>query len=311
MATRVPEMTDRRPELPTAPGVEEWRAMTAEQREQFLVAVNEALSDPYELMSEGRPHKKAKSAAVDELGLYFRSVGRAVYLAEEMSVVYPGQKPLTPDILAVCDVPEPEDDERMAWVVVDEGKGLDVVIEVLHRGDRDKDLKTNVVRYAALGIPEYFVYDRAEQRIVGHRLPGPGAGRYQRVVPQSGRHHSTVLDLDLCVVEGNLRFLHGSAELFGSATLIGRLQGMVETLTTRADEILAREDEAHARAQQAIAGMQGALLALVDARGLACPDDARDRVRACADPAELQQWLVRAATARSVDEVFSPPPPAA
>ena len=86
----------------------------------------------------------------------------------------------------VLDVVEPEDDQRLAWVVADEGKGIDLALEVLHRGDRKKDLVRNVERYAALGIAEYFVYDRAEQRIHAFRLPPTGARRYQRVVPQGG-----------------------------------------------------------------------------------------------------------------------------
>src|SRR5262245_36984624 len=43
----------------------------------------------------------------------------------------------------------------LAWVVAEEGKGLDFVLEVLHKGDRNKDLVENVERYAQLGIPEY------------------------------------------------------------------------------------------------------------------------------------------------------------
>lgn len=49
----------------------------------------------------------------------------------------------------------------MARVVADEGKGLDWVLEVVCHGDRRKDLVENVKRYAALGIPEYFIYDVA------------------------------------------------------------------------------------------------------------------------------------------------------
>src|SRR5580700_10564930 len=104
MAAPAREPTEPRhepPELPTTPTVDAWRAMTPAQRERLLVSVNEALSDPCELMSEGRPHKKAKSRAVDTLGLHCRTLGRVVYLAEEMSVLYPGQKPFTPDVLAV------------------------------------------------------------------------------------------------------------------------------------------------------------------------------------------------------------------
>src|SRR5262245_58266414 len=203
--------------IPIAPTVEEWRAMSPDERERWLVKVLDALSDPKDTMSEGRPHKKAKTRSLDMLGLHFGAVGRVVYLAEEMAVLYPGEEVFTPDVLAVLDVPEPEDDERMAWIVADEGKGLDFVLEGLHKGDRQKDLVDNVERYAHLGIPEYFVYDRAQQRIRAYRLPGPGPGRYQPVVPQGGRYPSAVLGLDLVVEGGTLRFFHGMAELFGSA----------------------------------------------------------------------------------------------
>lgn len=40
-------------------------------------------------MSEGRPHKKAKTRAIDLLGLHFKAMGRLIYLAEEMAVVSP------------------------------------------------------------------------------------------------------------------------------------------------------------------------------------------------------------------------------
>src|SRR3954471_20669771 len=103
-----------------APTEEVWQAMSPAERERFLVRVLDALSDPVAAMSEGRPHKKAKTRALDRLGLHFSAVGRAVYLAEEMAVLYPGEPAFTPDVLAVLDVVEPEDDQRMAWVVADE-----------------------------------------------------------------------------------------------------------------------------------------------------------------------------------------------
>src|SRR5690348_7522760 len=122
--------------LPVAPTEEVWRAMSAAERQHFLVHVLDVLSDPRAAMSEGRPHKKAKTRSIDMLGLHFGALGRVIYLAEEMAVVYPGKEPFTPDVLAVLDVPETENDERMAWVVADEGKGIDLVLEVLHHGDR-------------------------------------------------------------------------------------------------------------------------------------------------------------------------------
>lgn len=285
---------DAIPPLRPAPDEATWRALSPDARTAFLVAANEALTAA-EGMTEGRPHKRAKSRAVDLLGLHFRALGRAIYGAEDLSVVYPGELPFSPDVLAVVDVPQPEDDERLAWVVADEGRGPDWVLEVLHRGDRQKDLVRNVERYARLGIPEYFVYDRAEQRVLGHRLL-PGARRYQRIVPQAGRHGSLVLGLDLAIERGSLRFFHGMSELFGSDDLIARLSGMVERLEARADA------EAE-RSRGALDGLRAAVLAALETRGLACPDELRARVLASDDPAALQRWLLRALTVARAEDV--------
>ena len=298
MATPLGTPTSVPGAIPIGPTIEAWRAMTPAERERFLVRVLDALSGPHRAMTEGRPHKKAKARAVDMLGLHFKAMGRVVYPAEEMAVVYPGEEAFSPDVLAVLDVPQPEDDERMAWVVADEGKGLDLVLEVLHHGDRNKDLVENVERYARLGIPEYFVYDRARQQIHGYRLPGAGAKQYQRIVPQSGRFRSTVLGLDLAIQGGTLRLFQGMAELFGSTDLIGRLTGMVE-------ELEAKADEAAVKAEQAISGLRGGGLAALEARGIACPDDVRARLLGCDDPATLQRWLLRAMTAGSAAEALA------
>jgi len=284
--------------------------MTPAAREAFLLGVIDSLSDPNDLKSEGRPHKKAKSRAIDLLGLHFKALGRTIYLAEEMAVVYPGEASFSPDVFAVVDVPQPEDDERMAWVVADEGRELDLVIEVLHRGDRDKDLLDNVDRYARLGVPEYFVYDRAQQRVHGFRLP-PGARHYRRIVPQGGRYTSNVLGLDFAVQGGTLRFFHGMAELFGTDDLIGRLTGMVGRLEARADaeaERATREAERATReaelARAALDGLPTAVLAALEARGVACPDRLRAGVLASDDPAALQRWLLRALTATTAAEAI-------
>lgn len=291
MAPPVRAPTPPMASFPVGPSVEQWRAMTPAEREAFLLRVIDSLSDVSIVMSEGRPHKRAKSRAADMLGLHFKQMGRVVYVAEEMAVVYPGEPAFTPDVLAVLDVPQPDDDPRMAWVVADEGKGLDFVLEVLDRGNRRKDVVENVERYARVGIPEYFLYDRANQRILGHRLPGPGATRYERILPQGGRYSSTVLGLDLAIQGGTLRFFQGMAELFGSEDLIGRLTGMVESLETKAD--------------QAVAALRAGVLAALEARGIACPEDLRERVAGCEDPLTLQRWLLRALTSGTAAEALA------
>jgi Uma2 family endonuclease len=317
MATTVGKKEDPPASLPTVPTAEAWRAMTPEQRLDFQVEVNAALSDPAVVMSEGRPHKKAKTRALDALNLHFKATGRVVYLAEEMAVLYPGEKAFTPDLLAVLDVAEPEEDERMSWVVVDEGKGLDLVIEVLHRGDRDKDLVENVERYARLGIPEYFVYDRHRQRIHGYRLQVPprgaassrGAARYQHIVPQLGHYHSSVLGLDLAILGNNLRFLAGEAELPSSADLLRRLSDMMANMEAKAEQA---EAAAQAQAEQAQTRGEATarardVLTVLRVRGITVPDTARERILAEKDPARLARWVERSILAASVAEVMDEP----
>jgi Uma2 family endonuclease len=295
-----------------APTEDVWRAMSLAERERYLIRVNDALSDPAITMSEGVPHKKAKTRAQDALGLYFRSLGKDVYLGEELSVVYPGQPPFCPDLLAVLDVAEAEDDQRLAWVVADEGRGVDWVLEVLHNGDRKKDLVRNVERYAGLGIPEYFVFDRRDERIHGFRLPAPNARRYQRIVPQFGRLASHVLGLDLGLLGGQLEFFHGTATLIGSRDLIDRLHRMTESLEAKADHAQAEAERAQAEAERAQAEaerarvdtLRSAVLAVLDTRGLECSAELRERIAECADVPTLERWLAGAVTAPSAEQAL-------
>jgi hypothetical protein len=208
----------------------------------------------------------------------------------------------------VVGIAQPAADERLSWVVVDEGKGPDFVLEVLHKGDRDKDLVQNVERYAQLGIPEYFVYDRLRQQIHGFSLR-PGASRYERQVPQRGHYRSSVLGVDLAILDDNLRFLSGEATLPLSADLIDRLQDIQKSLEAKAEQAQAQAEQAQASADEALAGLREGLLTLLDVRAISCPDEARARVEACAEPAMLRQWLARAKTAARVEEVFEPTEP--
>ncbi len=300
--------------LPITPSVEAWRAMSPEAREKFQLDALDSMEAAAEAMGEGRPHKNIKSRAIDALGLHFRATGRAIYLAEEMTVLYPGAAPFAPDLLAVLDVAQPEEDERMTWVVADEGKGIDLAIEVLHKGDRHKDLVENVERYAALGIYEYFVYDRLKHKLHAYRLP-KGATRYQHLVPQQGRYHSDVLDLDLAIFGGTLRFLAGQAELPGSAELIGRLETMMLSVEARLERAEAEAASAKSAVERAeaeaasakIAVLEGkarGVLAVLRARSVAVSDDDRARITNERDGARLDRWMDRAVAASSIRDVL-------
>jgi Uma2 family endonuclease len=186
---------------------------------------------PFELfMPEGDPHRKAKSGAVGALDRFFRQIGRKVYVSSELAVYYPKEPRFAPDVLAVCDV-EPTD--RMKWVVADEGKGLDFVLEVHVAGDFAKDKNLNVSRYARLGIPEYFLFDGARAMLWGYRLPTPEARSYQPILAQTGKYHSQVLGLDLAIRQGRLRFYIGGAPLPEELELVDELQTLTDELVKR------------------------------------------------------------------------------
>ena len=53
-----------------------------------------------------------------------------------------------------------------------------------------------------------------------------------------------------------------------------------------------------------VEGKADDILAVLEARGLAAPSDARERIAACTDLAQLDRWVRRAATCASVDELF-------
>jgi len=279
--------------------------MTPDQREQFIDSVNYALSDPLITMSEGRPHRKAKSRAIDMLGLHFRTMGRRIYLVEELSVLYPAERSFTPDVMAVLDVEEPEDDQRDAWVVADEKKGLDWVLEVLWKGDRKKDLDENVEFYARLGIPEYFVFDQKRLSIHAYRLP-PGGKRYQPILAQTGCYHSEILGIDLAIVGTTLRFFSGDTELYDTAHLVRRLEEMVSTLAERAAQAIRDAERATVDADKGRLALRKAIIRTLATRGITCSEQTVARLESCTDTDTLQQWLDRAFEATDETNLFVP-----
>jgi len=58
------------------------------------------------------------------------------------------------------------------------------------------------------------------------------------------------------------------------------------------------------RAEGRAEGEATALLAILDARGIDVPDDARARITGCSDLVQLDTWIRRAATADSIDDLF-------
>jgi Uma2 family endonuclease len=223
--------------------MEVWEKLTPAERARVCDALPSEF--PRATPPEGDRHRRPKERAIEALGEFFRRIGRRVYLSSELPVYYPDEPMFAPDVIAVLDV---DPHERDRWVVAQEGKGLDVAMEVTLRGDSKKDLETNVERYARLGIREYFVFDARSARLVGYRLEG---SRYQPIVPQGGRWASHVLALDLSVDAGRMRFLHGSAPLLEAAELIGQLERMTDDLVRRKEEAEREREAAHRETEAA------------------------------------------------------------
>lgn len=283
---------------PTAPTSEVWATLSPDERRD-TVARLEAMGLPDELlqaMGEGDRHLDAKIAIRETLRTYFGRGGHRVYVGAELSVFYPGQPVFVPDILAVRDVdPHP----RTSWFVSAEGKGVELVLEVLVEGSRKKDLVDNLERYARLGVEEYFVFDIQTGNLHGHRL-GQAAGRprYVRLVPQAGLFTSTVLGLDLGLVGGELRFYQGSAQLLTAQDLAGKLERMV-------DDLVAKHDEASAARGRLEAQLRRAIVTLLGARGLTLDAAAAERLEATTDAELLGRWAVRAATVPTSAALFA------
>ena len=180
---------------------------------------------------EGDRHAKAKDGPVSALQEFFRRIGKKIYVSKELATYYPGEPLFCPDVLAVRDV---ETHPREKWVVSDEGKGLDFVLEIHVSGSRAKDFELNVKRYARLGIPEYFIFDRKNLRLAGWRLSDPKSRAYVPILPQGGKFASTVLQLDLALEQERVRFYFGTAPLAEAEELVQRLERAVDEVTERA-----------------------------------------------------------------------------
>lgn len=224
-----------------APTQAEWDALTPAERDEVVDTLPGEVTDAEMSPPEGDRHFRAKTRALDALRGFFRSAKRRVYLAAELPVYYPNAPRFAPDLLAVLDA---DDHERMKWVVSGEGKGLDWVLEVHVGGERKKDAEENVTRYAQLGIPEYFLYDRARNALHAYRLPSPSSRTYVPILAQRGLYASQVLGLDVEVQRDRLRFYAGTALLLESEELITRLESMLEQAQERAaEEARLRQEE--------------------------------------------------------------------
>ncbi|MDS4021354.1 MAG: Uma2 family endonuclease [Candidatus Competibacter sp.] len=159
-----------------------------------------------------------------------------------------------PDMFVVLGVPR---GERKSWVVWEEGKAPDVVVELLSDStrERDKALKKQVYR-EQLRIPEYYWYDPFNpDDWAGFRLSGM---EYQPLEPdESGRMWSQRLQLGLLRWSGSYRGV--SAIWLRWATPQGELLPTGEERAERERQRAERAEQSLLAAQQRIAELEARL----------------------------------------------------
>jgi Uma2 family endonuclease len=160
--------------------------------------------------SDGKPmaetdwHRDLMNALIQTLAAYY-AADPMVYVSGNLLVFYkPGnRRHLSPDVFVVKGVAKHQRPNYLIW---EEGKGPEVVIELTSQSTRDEDVEDKYELYQdTLRVPEYFLFDPLgdylRPALQGHRLR---RGRYEPIKSVDGRLPSKVLGLHL---EGNGREL--------------------------------------------------------------------------------------------------------
>jgi Uma2 family endonuclease len=158
-------------------------------------------------VSETDWHYNVMKDLRDMLEAYFAD-DPDVYVSGNLLVFYePGnrRKHLSPDVLVVKGVRKKWRRNYLTW---QEGKGLDLVIELTSQSTRDEDREDKFELYQnILRVPEYFLFDPLaeylEPTLQGYRLQGD---RYVPIRSSNGGLPSEVLGLHLTICEDELRF---------------------------------------------------------------------------------------------------------
>ena len=117
-----------------------------------------------------------------------------------------------PDLLIAFDVDPEAYRSSNAYVISEQGKPPDFVLEIASRGTWREDVGEKREVYAALGIPEYWRFDETGE-YYGDRLAGESLvrGSYEpieveRVSEDTWQGHSEILGLDIRWSSGQLEW---------------------------------------------------------------------------------------------------------
>jgi Uma2 family endonuclease len=163
-------------------------------------------------MAETDWHRDLMVALIQTLSAHYAN-DPAVYVSGNLLIFYePGNKRrhVSPDVFVVKGVPNHARPNYLIW---QEGKGPDVVVEITSRRTRREDVAKKLALYQdRLCVPEYFLFDPLgdylQPPLQGHRLR---RGRYEPIAAAHDRMPSKVLGLHLEAHGEELRLYNPAA----------------------------------------------------------------------------------------------------
>jgi Uma2 family endonuclease len=152
-----------------------------------------------------------KTGGPINLLVHFGSPETTLVEADHWIVSAPGSRPLlVPDLLIAFDAEAKLYQDQNGYVISDQGKPPDFVLEVASPSTAERDVIYKRVEYARMGIPEYWRFDNTGEshgaRLAGDRLVG---GSYEPIpiteaAPNVLEGRSDALNLTLRWEDGEL-----------------------------------------------------------------------------------------------------------
>src|SRR6266498_4121500 len=149
-------------------------------------------------MAETDTHRDLMTILIEILKAFYQAQPR-VYVSGNLLIFYEAgnkRRHVSPDVFVVKGVPK---GDRLNYLVWEEGKGPDIVIELTSSSTRREDVKKKFDLYQnTLKVKEYFLFDPLgdylDPPLRGYRLR---KGVYQPIRQVNGRLPSQVLGLHL------------------------------------------------------------------------------------------------------------------
>jgi Uma2 family endonuclease len=212
-------------------------------------------------MAESDFQREPLTYAVEALGAYFQQRA-AVYVSGNLFIYYEEGNPeavVAPDVFVVFGAPTHRRSSYMLW---NEPKAPDFVMEITSRRTRSQDQGPKRGTYAFLGVQEYVQYDPTNDYLRpplrGLSLAGDNYELMPTTVLPDGTLtlYSNVLGLELRLVHGVLRFVDPTT----SQRLLSHREA--EQARQEAEEHARREAAARAEAEARLAAVEAQLRAL-------------------------------------------------